>query len=295
MNDALVAQSGYVFSGTALVVMAGVSLLGACAGMVGTFAVLRRRALTGDALAHATLPGLCVAVLLVGGRDLSAMLVGAFAAGLVGIGVIAALRRWTRVKEDAAIGIVLSVFFGVGIVLNSVIQRSRVAGDSSGLQDYIFGHAASLLERDVYQIGALAVVCTVIVALLYKEFQLLSFDPGFAKAQGWPNWRLDFGMMALIAAAVVLGLPAVGVVLMAALLILPGVTARLWTDRLHRLLPLAAFFGALTGALGTALSARFQGLPAGPIITLVGTGLFVISVVIAPKRGLIVRMTRAVS
>ncbi len=272
-----------------LIVLAGVSLLGACAGMVGGFAVLRRRALTGDALAHAALPGLCLAVLLIRERNLSWMLVGAFATGVVGLGIIAALRRYTRVKDDAAIGIVLSVFFGLGIVLSSYIQHRAIADSRAGLDSYILGHTASMSTQDVMQIGGVSLVCLLLVVLLYKEFLLISFDGDFARTQGWPAWLLDWLLMSLIAVTVVVGLPAVGVVMMASLLIIPAAAARFWTDRLDRLLGLSVLIGTLTGMIGTFLSALVYDLPAGPIITLVGASLFLFSVVFAPRRGILGR------
>jgi manganese/zinc/iron transport system permease protein len=270
------------------IVIAGTTLLGACAGMLGCFAVLRRKALTGDALAHAALPGLCMAFLILGERSLPEMLLGAFLSGLLGICVIAAINRFTRVKEDAAIGIVLSVFFGAGIVLSSWIQKMPT-GQKAGLDSYILGKTAGMLLQDVELIGGASLVCLLAVLLLYKEFQLISFDTAFARVQGWPASFLDLLLMGMIAVGVVIGLPAVGVVMMSALLILPGVAARFWTDRLSRMLFLAAALGGLTGAVGTALSAQFSLLPAGPIIVLVGTCIFLISLFFAPRRGLVVR------
>src|SRR5207249_1041460 len=231
-----------------LVVLAGVSVLGACAGLVGTFAVLRRRALTGDAVSHAALPGVCIAFLVAGERRLPILLFGAFLSGLLGAMTISALRRWTRVKEDAAVGIVLSVFVGAGFALSRIIQSRVTGGSKAGLNSYILGKTAGMILQDVYLISATAMLCLVLVVLLYKEFKLVSFDAGFARVQGWPAQPLDLLLMALLAATVVIGLPAVGAVLMAALLILPAATARLWTDRLGTMLLLAAGFGAATGA-----------------------------------------------
>ena len=225
-----------------LVVLTGVSLLGACAGVVGCFAVLRRRSLTGDALAHAALPGLCLAYLIVGQREREPMLFAALATGLLGIALIAALRRWTRVKEDAAIGVVLS-FFGVGVVLLSVIQ-GLPGGARAGLQSYNLGQTAGLTREDVAFIGGLALLTVLVVLVLYKEFKLITFDQGFARVQGWPALRLDLALMGLIALVVVLGLPAVGVLLVAALLIVPAAAARFWTQRLWLMLMLSAGFKA---------------------------------------------------
>lgn len=274
-----------------LIVVAGTTLLGACAGMLGCFAVLRRKALTGDALAHAALPGLCIAFLMLGQRSLPEMLLGALASGLLGILAISAITRWTRIKEDAAIGIVLSVFFGAGVVLSGWIQRMPT-GNKSGLDSYILGKTAGMLLQDVELIAGASLVCLLTVLLLYKEMQLISFDPGFARVQGWPAAALDLLLMGMIAVGVVIGLPAVGVVLMSALLILPGVAARFWTEKLARMLCLAAVLGALTGLFGSILSAQFSLLPAGPIIVLVGTCFFLISLLSAPRRGLLARWWR---
>lgn len=273
----------------ALVVLAGVSLLGASAGMIGAFAVLRRRALTGDALSHAALPGLCLAFLALGQKNLPAMLLGALASGIVGIAIISALGRWTRVKEDAAIGIVLSVFFGLGVVLLTIIQKLPNLGGQAGLSTYIFGKTAGMTRGDVYVILAASLVCLAVVIFLYKEFQLVSFDGGFAQSLGWPVYGVDLLLMSLVAAAVVIGLPNVGVVLISALLIMPGAAARFWTDRLSSLLLLAGAFGFATGLVGTLLSATFEKLPAGPIIVLTGAALFVVSLLFGRRRGAIAR------
>jgi manganese/zinc/iron transport system permease protein len=272
-----------------LVVLVGTSLLGASAGLIGSFAVLRRQALVGDALAHAALPGVCLAFLLVGQRSLPALLSGALATGLAGVACVSLLRRYTRIKEDAAIGIVLSVFFGAGLALSRVIQNTTTTGSKAGLDSYILGKTAGMTSQDVAWIASLSLGCVLVVLTVYKEFKLVSFDAGFASAQGWPALALELTMMALVAVTVVLGLPAVGVVLMAALLILPGAAARFWTDRLEVMLWLSALFGVAIGAIGTAISARYSGMPAGPIIVLVGTALFLASVLLAPRRGALAR------
>lgn len=272
-----------------VIVLLGTGLLGASAGLVGSFAVLRRRALTGDALAHAALPGLCLAFLILQRRSLPGLLAGALATGVLGVATITALRRYTRVKEDAAIGIVLSVFFGAGIVLSRIVQNRSAVGSKAGLDSYILGKTAGIIAQDVLVIGSVATASLLVILLLYKEFKLVTFDPAFAGVQGWPVGWLDLAIMGLIAVTVVFGLPAVGVVLMAALLILPGAAARFWTDRLGRMLALSAAFGLTIGLVGTMLSARYAGLPAGPIIVLVGTAVLIVSVLFAPRRGLLAR------
>ncbi len=273
-----------------IVVLLGVSILGAGAGMVGSFAVLRKRALTGDAVAHAALPGVCVAFLILGQRNLTFMLLGALASGVLGIVIIAALCRWTRVREDAAIGIVLSVFPGLGFALSRIIQNITTSGSKAGLESFILGKTAGMTRPDVYLILAASLFCLAVVLLLYKEFKVVAFDSGFARSLGWPIYWLDLLLMSLIAVAVVIGLPAVGIIMMAALLILPGAAARFWTDSLGWLLSIAGAFGLLTGLIGTVFSALFSVFPAGPIIVLSGSAIFLISMLFGTRRGAIVRL-----
>lgn len=277
-------------------VLLGSALLGLACGVVGTLAVLRRRALIGDVVAHAALPGIGLAFMVVGDRHLGAFLLGALVFGLLGVACVNLIRRFTRIKEDAALALVLGSFFGLGIVLSRLIQN-QPAGNRAGLDGFLFGKAASMVRADVLLIAGVALAACVTVAALYKEFRLLAFDREFAAAQGWPVAALDLAMMALVAVCTVAGLPAVGVVLVAALLIIPPVTARLWSDRLVVVLILAATLGALSAAVGTALSATLpppagalsRGWPTGPLIVLAGGAAFAVSLLVAPRRGLIAR------
>jgi manganese/zinc/iron transport system permease protein len=281
-------------------VMLGTALLGATAGVVGTFAVLRRRALVGDMLSHAALPGICIAFLLIGSRNFLGLSIGALASGVLGIVLVTFLTRWTRTKEDAAIGIVLSTFFGAGIVLLSVAQR-RTSGYPAGLKSYLLGEAAGIGKGDVQLIGVVALACLVVIGLLYKEFKLLSFDGDFATAQGWPAFGLDLVLMGTLAVVTIVGLPICGVILMAALVILPGAAARFWTNRLGRLLVIAALAGAGAGVIGTFLASplpqQWFGVelldntkyPPGPLIVLSAAGFFLFSLLFAPQRGIVSR------
>lgn len=269
------------------VVLIGVTLLGACSGVIGCFAVLRRRSLVGDALSHASLPGVGVAFLIAGGKHFWTMLLGAFIAGLLGIGALAFLKRYTRIKEDAGIAIVLSTFFGAGVALATVIQQSQRSGQA-GWDAFIFGKSAGMVADDVKLIAALALATLGVIALCYKEFKLVAFDPEFALVQGWPAGWLDFVLMLLLLVAVVIGLPAVGVLLMAAMLIIPAATARLWTRRLSRMIALAACLGAVSGVCGTLVSDNAI-LPLGPCIVLTAASFFLISFLLAPQRGFVAR------
>lgn len=279
-------MSGW-FAYNTLVVLGGVSLLGAACGLVGAFAVLRKRALVGDALAHAALPGLCLAFIVTGERRLPVLLIGAFLSGLLGNAAISALGRFTRIKEDAAVGTILSVFVGAGFVLMRLIQNHYAGGAKAGLDSFILGKTAGMTRDDLQLIAVVAGLVTLFVFLLYKEFKLTSFDAGFARALGWPVVTLDSLLMALIAVAVVIGLPAVGVVMIAALLIIPGASARFWTNSLGALLLLAGGIGFAIGLIGTLISATYSVMPAGPIIVLTGTVFFVFSLLAGSERGLI--------
>jgi manganese/zinc/iron transport system permease protein len=286
-------------------VMLGTALLGATAGVVGTFAVLRRRALVGDMLSHAALPGICLAFLVMGNRNLVGLSLGALFTGLVGIALVTLVTRWTRTKEDAAIGIVLSTFFGAGIVLMSVIQQQADGSHRAGLNTYLFGETAGMSRADIRLITGVALVCLVLVGLLYKEFRLLSFDPEFAAAQGWPTLGLDLAMMGTLAVVTIVGLPICGVILMAALVIVPGATARFWTNRLGQTLIIAGIAGAAAGVLGTFFASPLpsmwfgkgwigqtlsaEDLPPGPLIVLSAVAIFLASLLFAPERGIFAR------
>ena len=282
-------------------VMLGTAMLGAAAGVIGCFAVLRRRALVGDMLAHAALPGVCLAFAILGHRGFLGLSVGALVTGLIGLAVLQILTRWTRTRADAAIAIVLSTFFGLGVVLLSWLQKQQ---NSAGLETYLFGQTAGMRTGDLQLLAVVLVVALVWVVLFYKEFKILTFDIDFARTQGWPTTLLDSMMMGLLAVVTVIGLPLVGVILMAAMLILPAAAARFWTQQLGTMLVLAGFLGAAAGLGGTLLASplptRWLGfdplafgndanLPPGPVIVLTGSAFFACSLLFAPRQGIISR------
>jgi manganese/zinc/iron transport system permease protein len=268
------------------VVLLGAALLGLVSGIIGSFAVLRRRALVGDAVAHAALPGICAAYFVVGDRHFGALLLGALVFGVLAVVSISLIRRHTRIKEDAAIGVTLTSLFGLGVVMLRAIQN-QPAGNRAGLDTFLFGKAAGMVRQDVYLISAVAVGALLCVGVLYKEFKLLCFDREFAGAIGRPVLALDLALMTLICVCTVIGLPAVGVVLMVALLVIPGAAARFWTDRLGVMLLLAGGFGAVSGLVGVAISALETRLSAGPLVALSAGAIFLISFFFAPRRGLV--------
>ncbi|MFJ5762957.1 metal ABC transporter permease [Neobacillus sp. NPDC093182] len=269
-------------------ILLGTMLLGLSSGVIGSFAYLRKQSLMGDALAHAALPGVCIAFMLTGTKSIFFFLIGAIVAGIVATFMIGYITRNSRIKQDSALGLILTVFFGFGIVLLTQIQHSD-SGNQSGLDKFLFGQAASMVQSDVYTMTMISIILVKLSILLFKEFKLLSFDPGFAKGIGLPTLILDQFIMLLIVTAVVVGIQAVGVVLMAALLITPAVAARYWTEKLHIMVIMSGIFGALSGFTGTIISTTANNLPTGPLVVLSATVIFLFSVVFAPRRGVIAK------
>lgn len=272
-------------------VLIGVTLLGIACGVIGSFAVLRRRALVGDAIAHAALPGVCVAYFVVGERSLPAFLLGALCFGLLGVLCLGLIKRFTRVKDDAATAIVLSSFFGLGLVLTRIVQN-QPSGNRAGLDTFLFGKAAGMVNADVILVGGVSAVAVLVVVVLFKEFLLVSFDGSFAQAGGLRGGTiaqacLDFLMMTLLCLVTAAGLPAVGVVLVVALLTIPAAAARFWTDRLSVMIALSAVFGAVAGGVGVAFSASATRLSTGPLITLAAVAVFIVSLLFGSRRGIV--------
>lgn len=271
---------------TVRTVALGSAVLGAVSGTLGAFAVLRRQSLLGDAISHAALPGIALAFLLTGTKSPLALAAGAAAAGLAGMLLVMTIVRATRVKDDSALGIVLSVFFGFGLVLLTWIQKLPDAAQA-GLDRFLFGQAATLLSGDVLALAAIGSLALLLVLVFWKEFKLLSFDPDFAASLGFPVRLLDVGLTGLLVIAIVLGLQTVGVVLMSAMVVAPGAAARQWTDRLGIMVLLSALFGAASGVTGAVLSSTASRLPTGPTIVLCVSALVLVSLLFAPGRGMV--------
>ncbi len=272
---------------TLVTVAAGGAVLGVVCGVLGSFAVLRQQSLLGDALSHAALPGVALAFLLAG-RELGWLLLGAGIASWLGVLLINGLVGSTRLKQDAAMGIVLTAFFALGITLLTYIQ-SRNDASQAGLDQFIFGQAAAIRRQDVMLISAVGLVAFAILVALWKEFKLITFDPDFAHANGFRLRLLDVLLSTLIVVAIVLGLQLAGVILMVGLLIAPAVAARQWTQQLGQMLTLAGIFGGIAGAGGAVLSGLQQGLPTGPLIIVAASVIVLVSIALAPQRGLLWR------
>ncbi|MGB8854814.1 MAG: metal ABC transporter permease [Pirellulales bacterium] len=284
MNPTACLAAASALTHNTLVVAAGVAAVGCAAGVVGSLSLLRKRPLIGDAAAHTTLVGVAAAFLLTGRRDLPTLLTGALVAAVAGLAVLVVMRRFTRTRDDAATAIVIGVGFGLGIALLSGITARGLPG-SAGLEQFLLGHTAALTARDAVVLAVVSVAAVAVVLLGLKEATLVAFDADFAAATGWPVGFIDQVLVTLVAVMVVVGLPAAGAVLVTALIVIPPVAARQWTDRVTTLLVLGGTFGLVAALTGVAVSAVVPRMPTGPLVVLAAAAICIVSLVIAPRRG----------
>ena len=277
---------GLLFDYTLRTVALGTAVLGLVSGTLGAFAFLRRQSLIGDAISHAALPGVVLAFMLTGIKGPAVLMAGAAAAGIAGVLLVIAITRNTRIKQDAALGIILSVFFGFGLMLLTFLQRNPNARQA-GLNHFLFGQAATLLGGDVLMMAIFGGAALLLLALFWKEFKLLSFDRDFGASLGFPMPMLEVGITLLLVVAIVIGLQAVGVVLMSAMIVAPAAAARQWTDRLGLMVVLSGLFGAAAGVTGTAISGLASGLSTGPVIVLCISGIAAFSLLFGGSRGIV--------
>lgn len=269
----------------------GSATLGIVSGSLGTYAVLRGQSLLGDAISHAALPGIALAFLLTGSKTPIVLMAGAAAAGWIATLIIMSVTETTRLKYDSLLGIILSVFFGVGLVLLTFIQRLPDA-TQAGLDTFLFGQAAALVRRDVITMAVLGGGGIALMMLFWKELKLLSFDPEFGRTMGLPMRAVDVLLTTLLVIAIVIGLQTVGVVLMSAMIIAPAAAGRQWTDRLGVMVAVSAAFGVLAGVSGAVVSSTMRNLPTGPMIVLCMGAIVLVSLFLAPNRGLTWRWLR---
>lgn len=283
---------------TFLTVCVGTGVIGATSGALGCFAYLRRQALIGDVVSHASLLGVVAAFLVSdwilgrGSKSFVVLIPGAILAGTAALVLTRTITARTRLKEDAGLGVMLAIFFGGGLMLLRVVQRSPRVSGHAGLEDYIFGLAAALTRDDLWMTGALAVAAIGTMLLLWPRLKVHTFDRAYAHTLGLPTRHLDTVLLVLMVVGIVIGIHAVGVVLMIALLVTPASAARQWTRSLGGMVVLGAVFGALSGAAGSVLSGLVRGAPTGPMITLVATAIFLVSLFCAPRRGVMARLLR---
>ena len=291
MND-FVDYVKLVFSDYTLgTITLGTAILGALCGMLGSFAVLRKQSLLGDAISHAALPGIALAFLITGSKNSNTLLIGALISGLVGTFWIRGIVKRTHLKSDTALGLILSLFFGFGMLLLTFIQKMENA-NQAGLDKYLFGQAATLVAEDVKLMSIVTGISLLIVLVFWKEFKVMLFDMDYTKSIGFNTSFLEVLVTSLIVVSIVIGLQTVGVVLMSAMLLAPAAAARQWTNNLGIMLILAAVFGAFSGIIGTGISASENNLSTGPVIVLVASVFVLFSFIFSPSRGLLFRQIR---
>lgn len=277
--------SDYTFQTVAL----GSALLGFISGVFGCFAVLRKQSLLGDGVSHSTLPGVVMAFILINSKKTEVLLLGALISGLLATLFIVGIVRHTRIKFDSALALIMSVFFGLGLVLLTYVQKIPNS-NQAGLKRFIFGQASALLQRDIILMVICGLVLFALVLLFWKEFKLFTFDADFAQSLGFSSKKLNLLLSFMIVLAIIIGLQTVGVILMSAMLIAPPVAARQWTNKLWVMVTLSALFGAISGIAGTAASSLIQKLPTGPAIVVCVSIILIFSVLFAPGRGVLHRI-----
>lgn len=281
-NQLVLLLNDYTFQIVAL----GTGFLGLLSGVIGTFATLRKESLLGDALSHAALPGIGIAFLLIQRKELSLLLLGAMIAGLLATLIIQVMSRKTVVKLDSALSLVLSSFFGLGLVILTAIQNNPNARQA-GLSNFIFGQASAMLRRDVQLIAIVGAIMLLLVVLFWKEFKVFTFDPMFARTLGFSGKITETLLSTMIVITIILGLESVGVILISALLIGPSVAARQWTDRLSLVMVIAGMIGFVSGVTGTFISSLAARIPTGPTIVVVVSFFVFFSLFFSPKRGIL--------
>ena len=281
---------------TVRTVVLGSAMIGAVSGSLGCFAYLRKQSLIGDVVAHSSLLGIVAAFWLghavtgTGSKSLWLLMPGAIVAGLAALLLTKLITSQTRIKPDAGLGVMLAIFFGTGMMLLRWVQRAQppIPG-RAGLDDYLFGMAAAMTRADIVMITALGSVAVLTMLLTWNRLKLLTFDEGYAAGLGLAVTPFEILLLALMVIAIVIGLQVVGVVLTIALLITPASAARQWTNHLGPMVAVATVIGSLCAASGAFISATGEHLPTGPVIVLLLTGVFLISILFAPRRGLLVR------
>ena len=269
---------------TLLLVLQGAALLGITAGTLGSFALLRQQSLLGDAISHAALPGIVLMFLCTHSKNPWVLLCGGAIAGVVGVLSMNYLCARTTLKKDAILGIILSVFFGLGLVLMTVAQKVPTSNQAI-LNKFLFGNVATLLPEDIVVIATIALLIFAVLVLCWKECTVYVFDPVFTHTLGLRPVIIETVLTVLLVLAIVIGLQTVGVVLMSTMLIAPAAAARQWTTRLVHMVVLAAIFGGCAALAGVYVSGVVDHVPTGPAIVVAASGIVLFSLLCAPQRG----------
>ncbi len=282
-------------NGVVRVVLMGTLLLGIASGALGVFTLLKKQALIGDAVSHSTLPGVVLMFVFTLSKDVSTLLIGAAISAAVSMLLMTFIKKFSKVQNDAILALVLSSFFGFGRFLISLVSRNPEFSKAK-LDDFIFGSAATIIERDVVTLVIVAMIVLVIITVIWKRLKLQIFNDEFYKSLGFSSILIEFLMSFMTILVIVIGIRTVGVILMSALLITPGLAARQWSDKLSINVLMSSLFGALAALLGTLYSVTYEGgMPTGPVIVIVGTLIAITSILFAPKKGIIAKEIKRIN
>lgn len=282
IEDILLVLKDYTFQIVAL----GTGILGLMSGVIGSFTTLQKESLLGDALSHAALPGIVIGFMLIGRKEWGVLLTGAAISGLLATFIIQWMSKSGKVKFDNALSLILSSFFGLGLVLMTFTQRTANA-NQAGIENFIYGQASAMLVRDVRILAIATAIGLFLILLFWKELKIFTFDPQYTQTLGFNPKFLQFLLSFIMVLTIILGLESVGVILMSALLVGPAVAARQWTNRLSIMVVLAGVFGFISGVTGTLISSLYAQIPTGSTIVLVLSVITFSSLLFAPKRGIV--------
>lgn len=271
------------------IVALGSAILGMICGLVGTFTVLRKESLISDGISHSALPGVVLAYLITKNKNIEILLLGAMLSGMLSIAFIQLIIRYSKIKFDSALAFMISVFFGIGMVLLTVVQKIP-SSNQAGLSSFIFGQASTLLKRDIFIMILGGLIVLILVFLYWQQLKLSTFDREYFISLGFSGKKMDMIFYLMVVITIIIGLQTVGVILMSALLISPALSARQWTNKLHVMAILSSIFGALSGFIGTAISSSIPKYPTGPSIVIIVSIILLFSILFSPKRGLLSRM-----
>jgi len=270
-------------------ILLGTTLIGITTGVVGCFTLLNQQSLLGDTIAHATLPGLTGMFLIILEKSYTLLLLGAAFSGLLGAYCVHLIIHRTQLKKDAALGIVLSTFFGLGTIFLTRLQKLPTA-HQAGIDKFLFGQAATLLNSDILILGTISLIVLTLICGAWKELCIISFDSQFAESIGLATQRIKILLIVLIVLTVIVGLQTVGLILMSSFLIAPATAARQWTHSLHTTIFLSTAFSLVATTTGTIISCSYPHIPTGPTIVIIATIITVLSIAIAPHKKTILKI-----
>lgn len=275
-------------------IVLGTILISISSAIIGSFTLLQKRALSGDVIAHAILPGICIAFMIQGDKNLPFLILGAFVSGWAALISVDLITKWTNLKQDSALAIILSLYYGIGITLLKIIEQSPAYPNKAGLNNFLFGSATQLVLSDIKTFGITGLLISFVILLFYRQFKVFIFDKTYAEAIGLNIKLLQIILTSLTVLAVVIGIQTVGIVLMAAMLITPAAIATFWTKSLRKIIIIGALIAIVSSWMGCFLSysleiGEFRNLPTGPSIVMFLSLIGLMSFMFTPKKGIIIQ------